>query len=62
MSVFKGTAYVGQAKMGFGGFHKESTQPKSAWTNASGSGENVKSKGMLKQTFKPTCKTCGGKM
>lgn len=61
MSVFKGTSYVGQAKMGTGGFSKQSTQPKSAWTSASAS-KNIKSTGAMKQTFKPTCKSCGGKM
>jgi len=69
--AFKGTAYVGQAKMGYGGFHKQSTQPKSAWTsegksvgsNMGSAGDPPSTKGsMFGQKWKPTCKSCGGKM
>lgn len=71
MSVFKGTAYAGQLKTGFGGLAKESTQPKSAWSNPSttksnmgSSGDPASKKGSLlgKGKFTPTCKSCGGKM
>lgn len=72
MSVFKGTAYAGQMKMGYGGFHKQSTQPKSAWTSEGKSvGSNMGAMGnpppkrgalLGPGKFKPTCKSCGGKM
>lgn len=62
MSIMKGTSYCAPMKnMGTGGFRSQSTQPQSAWTSAGSPTKGVKSQGALKQTFKPTCKTCGGK-
>jgi hypothetical protein len=65
---FKGTAYVGQCKEKFGGLYHETKQPsgfgKSSKTTSSNMGESSHdSKGsMFGKKWKPTCKSCGGKM
>lgn len=70
MSMFKGTAYAGQLKNGFGGTAKESQQPKSGWSSPKTYGSNMGSAGdppskkgsMFGKKWTPTCKSCGGKM
>ena len=71
MAMFKGTNYVGEAKMGFGGFFKDSSQPKSGFGKATGAVTNTPSGGNKSASLKknsqwgqkwtPTCKECGGK-
>ena len=65
-----GTSYTGQDGAKFGGFHRDSSQPKSAWNSSGkvyqgnmGEGPASKSGSLLgKGKFKSTCKDCGGKM
>lgn len=68
--AFKGSHYVGSQSDAFGGFYKESKQPKPAW---GGGGEYKGNKGsagdpaskknsMFGKKWTPTCKSCGGKM
>lgn len=71
MSLFKGSNYVGSFGPKFGGFYGDSPQPKSGWGKFDGEGSNKGRHGdpesrrgelLGKGKFKPTCKSCGGKM
>lgn len=68
MSVFKGSNYVGSTKPGFGGFHKDSAQPRGGWASGFGSDrspvkkESSGSGKLLGKKWKSSCKGCGGKL